>query len=197
MNYAYVRVSSITQSTARQLEEISKFEVPKRNIYIDKQSGKDFNRKNYQKLIKKLRKNDLLIIKSIDRLGRNYKDVCDQWKYITKDKKADIYVIDMPMLDTRKSPDNLWGVFVADLVLQLLSFIAENERINIKQRQAEGIKIAKKNGVKFGRPSFSIDQNFIEYFHKFRRKEIKIEEILKVFNISKATFYKYAKSLTE
>ena len=197
MNYAYIRVSSVTQNIARQLEEINKFDVAKRNIFVDKQSGKDFNRKNYKRLIKKLRKDDLLIIKSIDRLGRNYREIGEQWKYITKVKNVNIYVIDMPMLDTRKSPDNLWGVFVTDLVLQLLSFIAENERINIKQRQAEGIKIAKKNGVKFGRPSFSIDENFIEYFHKFKRKEIKIDEILTIFNISKATFYKYAKALTE
>ena len=197
MNYAYIRVSSVTQNIARQLEEINKFDVTKRNIFVDKQSGKDFNRKNYKRLIKKLRKDDLLIIKSIDRLGRNYREIGEQWKYITKDKNVNIYVIDMPMLDTRKSSDNLWGVFVTDLVLQLLSFIAENERINIKQRQAEGIKIAKKNGVKFGRPSFSIDQNFIEYFHKYERKEIKVDEILTIFNISKATFYKYAKALTE
>lgn len=197
MNYAYIRVSSVTQNIARQLEEINKFDVAKRNIFVDKQSGKDFNRKNYKRLIKKLRKDDLLIIKSIDRLGRNYREIGEQWKYITKDKNVNIYVIDMPMLDTRKSPDNLWGVFVTDLVLQLLSFIAENERINIKQRQAEGIKIAKRNGVKFGRPSFSVSENFIKCLRKYKSKEMNIDDILSIFKISKSTFYKYAKTINQ
>ena len=148
MEYAYIRVSTRTQNIARQLEEIKKFDLPKRNIYIDKESGKDFNRINYQRLIKKIKKDDLLIIKSIDRLGRNYTMIMEEWQKITKKIGANILVIDMPILDTRQHPENLIGRFIADIVLQLLSFVAENERINIKERQKEGIRIAKEKGVK-------------------------------------------------
>ena len=191
MYYGYVRVSSSTQKIDRQMEEMYKLDILEKNIFIDKQSGKDFNRKAYKKLIRKLKKDDVLVIKSIDRLGRNYREIGEEWKKITCTIEADIFVIDMPILDTRDKPTNLWGRFVADLVLQLLSFIAENERNNIRQRQFEGIKIAKENGVKFGRPSFEISKEFIDYCKKFKLKLIKFDDIKAKFKISKSTFYKY------
>lgn len=191
MEYAYVRVSTSTQNIDRQLEEIKQYNVENKNIFIDYQSGKDFNRKNYKRLIKKVHKNDTIIIKSIDRLGRNYVDIGEQWKFLTKTKQVDIVVLDMPLLNTKNHSDNLMGKFVADLVLQLLSFIAENERNNIRQRQSEGIKIAKSKGVKFGRPSFQITENFSLYCDKFRSKKASLKEILMEFKISKSTFYKY------
>ena len=152
MNYAYIRVSTKEQKIDRQYKEVKEFISDDKYIYIDKESGKDFNRTNYQRLIKRLKENDLLVIKSIDRLGRNYKMIIDEWTRITKDIKADIKVLDMPLLDTRIDNKNLVGTLISDIVLQLLSFVAENERINIKTRQAEGIKIAKEKGIKFGRP---------------------------------------------
>lgn len=191
MEYAYIRVSTNGQNIARQLEEIKSLNVDMKNIFIDYQSGKDFNRKNYQRLVKKVRKNDTIIIKSIDRLGRNYIEIGEEWKYLTQFKKVNMIVIDMPILNTKDRPDNLVGKFVADLVLQLLSFIAENERNNIRQRQFEGIKIAKENGVKFGRPSFEISKEFIDYCKKFKLKLIKFDDIKAKFKISKSTFYKY------
>lgn len=191
MEYAYIRVSTNGQNIARQLEEIKSLNVDMKNIFIDYQSGKDFNRKNYRRLVKKVRKNDTIIIKSIDRLGRNYIEIGEEWKYLTQFKKVNMIVIDMPILNTKDRPDNLVGKFVADLVLQLLSFIAENERNNIRQRQFEGIKIAKENGVKFGRPSFEISKEFIDYCKKFKLKLIKFDDIKAKFKISKSTFYKY------
>lgn len=191
MEYAYIRVSTNGQNIARQLEEIKSLNVDMKNIFIDYQSGKDFNRKNYQRLVKKVRKNDTIIIKSIDRLGRNYIEIGEEWKYLTQFKKVNMIVIDMPILNTKDRPDNLVGKFVADLVLQLLSFIAENERNNIRQRQFEGIKIAKENGVKFGRPSFEISKEFIDYCKKYKLKLIKFDDIKTKFKISKSTFYKY------
>ena len=191
MEYAYIRVSTNGQNIARQLEEIKSLNVDMKNIFIDYQSGKDFNRKNYQRLVKKVRKNDTIIIKSIDRLGRNYIEIGEEWKYLTQFKKVNMIVIDMPILNTKDRPDNLVGKFVADLVLQLLSFIAENERNNIRQRQSEGIKIAKQNGVKFGRPSFEISKEFIYYCKKYKLKLIKFDDIKAKFKISKSTFYKY------
>ena len=191
MEYAYIRVSTNGQNIARQLEEIKSLNVDMKNIFIDYQSGKDFNRKNYKRLVKKVRKNDTIIIKSIDRLGRNYIEIGEEWKYLTQFKKVNMIVIDMPILNTKDRPDNLVGKFVADLVLQLLSFIAENERNNIRQRQFEGIKIAKENGVKFGRPSFEISEEFIDYCEKFKLKLIKFDDIKAKFKISKSTFYKY------
>ena len=149
-SYAYIRVSTVAQNIDRQYEEIKKLGINESDIYIDKESGKDFNRTNYKKLIRKLKKGDLLVIKSIDRLGRNYEMILEEWSNITKNKEADIKVIDMPLLDTRVEGDNLIGRFISDIVLQILSFVAENERINIKQRQAEGIRIAKEKGVIFG-----------------------------------------------
>ena len=160
-NYAYVRVSTREQNENRQLIAISELDIPKKNIFIDKQSGKDFDRPQYQKMIRKFRKNDVLYIKSIDRLGRNYKEIIEQWGILTNEKQIDIVVLDMPLLDTRRSKD-LLGTFISDIVLQLLSFVAENERTLIKQRQAEGIAAAKARGVRFGRPKKPLPENFEE-----------------------------------
>ena len=194
MEYAYIRVSTRTQNSARQLEEIKKYGLPKRNIYIDKESGKDFNRTNYQRLIKKIKKDDLLIIKSIDRLGRNYTMIMEEWQKITKKIGANILVLDMPILDTRQHPENLIGRFIADIVLQLLSFVAENERINIKERQKEGIRIAKEKGVKFGRPKVKLPDNKDEIIEKYKRKEITNKEASKILGISRGTFFRILKS---
>lgn len=157
--YSYVRVSSKDQNEDRQLATMYEYGIPKRNIYIDKQSGKDFDRPKYKKLVRKLKKDDVLYIKSIDHLGRNYEEIIEQWRILTKEKGVDICVIDMPLLDTRKGKD-LIGTFLSDVVLQLLSFVAENERANIRQRQAEGIAAAKAKGVQFGRPSTPLPEDF-------------------------------------
>lgn len=157
MKYGYVRVSAVDQNIARQLKALK--EIPKKNIYTDKQSGKDFDRPKYKSLVEKLKKGDTLFIQSIDRLGRNYDEIIKQWQYLTKEKEIDIVVIDMPLLDTRKGKD-LMGTFLSDIVLQILSFVAENERRNIKQRQAEGIALAKEKGVKFGRSEKTLPDGF-------------------------------------
>ena len=159
VKYGYVRVSTKDQNENRQLEAMKQLEILKKNIYVEKISGKDFDRPIYQKLVKKLRPDDLLYIKSIDRLGRNYEEILEQWRILTKEKKVDIVVLDMPLLDTRRGKD-LIGTFLSDIVLQVLSFVAENERSNIKQRQAEGIAIAKARGVRFGRPPKPLPSNF-------------------------------------
>lgn len=195
MNYGYVRVSSVTQNTDRQVEEMHKLRIEDKNIFIDKQSGKDFNRKSYRRLIRKLKEKDLLVIKSIDRLGRNYREIGEQWKVITQDIKADIFVIDMPILDTRDKPSNLWGRFVSNLVLQLLSFIAENERDTIRQRQAEGIKIAKEKGVKFGRPSLVITDEYYEVATLYKNKEVTVKEATTRLGISRTAFYNFLRSI--
>lgn len=169
--YGYVRVSTKEQNEDRQLIALHEVGVPQKNIYMDKQSGKDFNRPQYKKLLKKIKPGDLLYIKSIDRLGRNYEEIQNQWRIITKDKNADIYVIDMPLLDTRRGKD-LLGTFISDLVLQLLSFVAENERTNIKQRQADGIAAAKAKGVRFGRPPKPLPDNFHEAYQRWKQGEI-------------------------
>ena len=161
--YGYVRVSSTDQNEGRQMIAMTNRYVPKVNIYVDKQSGKDFNRPMYRKLVRRLKPNDLLYIKSIDRLGRNYEEIITQWRILTKEKKVDIVVIDMPLLDTRTGKD-LMGTFIADLVLQLLSFISENERKTIKQRQREGIEAAKQRGVRFGRPEKPLPENFEQLY---------------------------------
>lgn len=193
MLYAYIRVSSRTQNIDRQLEEIKNFNVETKNIFIDYQSGKDFNRVNYIKMIKRIRKNDLLIIKSIDRLGRNYTMITEEWQKITKKIGANILVIDMPLLDTRNNNDNLINKFINDLVLQLLSFVAENERINIKERQAEGIKIAKEKGVVFGRPKIQLPLNTPNIIKKYKDKQINSYEASKILGISRCTFYRLLK----
>ena len=157
--YGYARVSSREQNESRQLAALDEMNVPRNNIFVDKQSGKDFNRPRYQQLLKKLRTDDLLYIKSIDRLGRDYREILEQWRILTKDKKIDIVVLDMPLLDTRRGKD-LMGTFLSDIVLQLLSFVAENERENIRQRQKEGIEAAKQRGVRFGRPTQPLPEDF-------------------------------------
>ena len=185
----YARVSSVTQKEDRQLDELIKYGVAERNIYIDKQSGKDFNRKAYKEMYKNLRKGDLLVVKSLDRLGRNYTEIQEEWRKITKIKKADIVVLDMPLLDTTKSKD-LLGTFIADLVLQLLCFVAENERINIRQRQKEGIAAAKKRGVKFGRPPIELPDNYVENYMLWRNKKITAQEGADNCNMPLWAFYR-------
>ena len=157
--YGYIRVSTRDQNEDRQLNALREISIPEENIFMDKQSGKDFNRPQYKKLMKKLKPDDLLYIKSIDRLGRNYEEIQVQWRILTKEKKIDIVVLDMPLLDTRRGKD-LMGTFLSDIVLQVLSFVAENERTNIRQRQAEGIAAAKARGVRFGRPPKPLPENF-------------------------------------
>ena len=187
--YGYVRVSSIDQNEDRQMIAMSDNNVPKGNVYIDKQSGKDFERPQYKKLVKKLKAGDLLYILSIDRLGRNYEDIQKQWRILTKEIGIDICVIDMPLLDTRNGKD-LMGTFIADLVLQILSFVAQSERENIKKRQAQGIAAAKAKGVKFGRPEIAIPDDFGKLIKQWEKKQIYIDELLSLCNMSEATFYR-------
>lgn len=195
--YGYMRVSSKEQNEDRQKIALIEMGVPENHIYMDKQSGKDFERTQYKRLLRKLNENSVLYIKSIDRLGRNYRELNEQWRIITKEKKADIIVIDMPLLDTRREK-NLLGTFISDVVLALLSYVAENERTNIKQRQAEGIAAAKARGVKFGRPPLPIPQNFYQMHKDWRAGKITIEEAAKACNMCPKTFYskavKYEKS---
>lgn len=197
MNYGYIRVSTKTQKIDRQYAELKQFITDESLIYVDKESGKDFNRTNYQKLIKKLKANDLLIIKSIDRLGRNYRMIMEEWAKITKDIKADIKVLDMPLLDTRIDNKNLVSNFISDLVLQVLSFVAENERLNIKTRQAEGIRLAKEKGIKFGRPKAILPTNSNEIIKQYLNKEISYLDASKLLGISKGTFYRLIKKQKE
>ena len=187
--YGYVRVSSQEQNEDRQLIAMAESGVARGNIFMDKQSGKDFERPNYKRLMKKLRPGDTLIIKSIDRLGRNYEEIQNQWRIITKEKKVEIVVIDMPLLDTRRDK-NLLGTFISDLVLQLLSFISENERATIRQRQAEGIAAAKKRGVRFGRPTKEAPPDFDELIAKWQKKEMPLDEILRQYGMSESIFYR-------
>lgn len=193
MTYGYVRVSSISQNIARQMDEMTKLDIEPKNIYIDKKSGKDFERKYYQKLKRKLKKGDLLVIKSIDRLGRNYDMIIEEWSDITKNIQADIFVIDFPLLDTRIEDKNLVGKFISDIVLQVLSFVAQNERENIKERQMEGIRLAKLRGVHLGRPKYLLPDNFEEICKQYHNKEITYYEALSILNMKKSTFLKYSK----
>ena len=170
-SYGYVRVSTKEQNEDRQLIALRELRVPEKNIYMDKQSGKDFERPQYKKLIRKLKKDDILYIKSIDRLGRNYEEILEQWRILTKDKRIDIVVLDMPLLDTRRGKD-LMGTFLSDIVLQVLSFVAENERTNIRQRQAEGIAAAKAKGVRFGRTPKPLPDNFEEVYRQWNHGDI-------------------------
>lgn len=187
--YGYVRVSSTDQNEDRQLIALREKAVPDKNIFTDKQSGKDFNRPQYKRLIKKLKNGDLLYIMSIDRLGRNYEEIQTQWRILTKEIGADICVLDMPLLNTRNGKD-LMGTFIADLVLQILSFVAQNERENIKKRQAEGIAAAKAKGIKFGRPEIAPPDYFEKIIHQWEEKQISISDVLKQCNMSEATFYR-------
>ena len=167
MIYGYIRVSTREQNEDRQLIALREMAVPEANLFIDKQSGKDFQRPQYKKLVKKLKPGDLLYIKSIDRLGRNYEEIQNQWRVLTKDKGVDIVVLDMPLLDTRRGKD-LMGTFLSDIVLQVLSFVAENERTNIRQRQAEGIAAAKARGVRFGRPPRPLPENYHSAYQRWK-----------------------------
>lgn len=187
--YGYVRVSTIDQNEERQILAMYKSNVPAKNIFTDKQSGKDFERPNYKRLMKKMKKGDLLYIISIDRLGRNYEEIQNQWRILVKDIGVDICVLDMPLLDTRNGKD-LMGTFIADLVLQILSFAAQNERESIKKRQLEGIAAAKAKGVKFGRPEKQLPDNFKKIVNEYKEKKLPLEEVLKKCGISEATFYR-------
>lgn len=187
--YGYVRVSSTDQNEDRQLITLREQGVDEKNIFIDKQSGKDFERPNYKKLVRKLKAGDLLYIISIDRLGRNYEEIQKQWRVLTKEIGIDICVLDMPMLDTRNGKD-LMGTFIADLVLQILSFVAQSERENIKKRQTEGIAAAKAKGVKFGRPEKEVPDDFGKIVRAWEQKKLPFEEVLKKCGMSEATFYR-------
>ena len=190
--YGYVRVSTREQNEDRQIIALNSAEVPKQNIYVDKQSGKDFNRPMYRKLLRRLRQDDLLYIKSIDRLGRNYGEVLEQWRILTKEKKVDIVVLDMPLLDTRRGKD-LVGTFLSDIVLQVLSFVAENERKNIRERQREGIEAAKLRGVNFGRPLKPLPENFEEACERWRAGEITGKEAARLCGMPYTSFYRKAR----
>ena len=186
--YGDIRVSSKDQKEDRQQIALKEVGVERQNIYVDKQSGKDFNRPQYKKMLRKLKKDDLLYIKSIDRLGRNYEEILQQWRILTKEKGVDIVVLDMPLLDTRRGKD-LMGTFLSDIVLQVLSFVAENERTNIKQRQAEGIAAAKAQGIKFGRPPLPLPDNFYEVHKAWRSKKITLKQAAAACNMPVGTFY--------
>lgn len=186
--YGYARVSSRDQKEDRQLIALREMGLTDKQIYVDKQSGKDFNRPQYKKLLRKLDNNSVLFIKSIDRLGRNYDDLIEQWRIITKEKKADIVVLDMPLLDTRKEK-NLLGTFISDLVLALLSYVAENERLNIKQRQAEGIAAAKERGVKFGRPCKPLPESFHEAKRLWRERKLTLKQASEACQMPETTFF--------
>lgn len=189
--YGYVRVSTKEQNEDRQLIALQEFPVPAKNIYMDKLSGKNFNRPQYRKLLRKLRPGDILVVKSIDRLGRNYEEILLQWRIITKEKQVDMVVQDMPLLDTRKSGSDLTGTFVADLVLQILSYVAQTERENIHQRQMEGIAAAKLRGVKFGRPRKTVPEQFWKLKEDWENKKITSREAAKLLSISQDTFLRW------
>ncbi|MCD8237882.1 MAG: recombinase family protein [Clostridiales bacterium] len=189
MLYGYVRVSSKEQNEGRQIIALKAYGVKDKNIFMDKQSGKDFDRASYKKLVGKLRKNDIMVIKSIDRLGRNYSEIIEQWRIITYKKNADIVVLDMPLLDTAKNKD-LFGTFISDIVLQILSFVAENERDNIRQRQAEGIAEAKSKGVQFGRQKKFYASDYFNIYKKVKAKEITVKTAIKIIGCSTTTYYR-------
>lgn len=192
--YGYCRVSSRDQNEDRQLVAMREMDVPEGNIFVDKQSGKDFNRPEFKRLMRKIRPNDLIIVKSIDRLGRNYREIQEKWKFITMERRVDLYVIDMPMLDTRREK-NLLGTFISDLVLTLLSYVAENERVNIRQRQAEGIAAAKARGVRFGRKPGELPGNFDEVRERWRRKEINVTQAARECGMPQTTFYERVRKI--
>ena len=182
-------MSSKDQNEERQRVAMAELKIPTKNLYIDKQSGKDFDRPNYKRMVKKLRPGDVLYILSIDRLGRNYEEIQNQWRILTKEKGVDICVIDMPLLDTRRGKD-LMGTFIADLVLQILSFVAQSERENIRKRQAEGIAAAKARGVRFGRPEIAMPADFGQIVRQLEKKEISFENATKLCGMSGTTFYR-------
>lgn len=191
-NYGYVRVSSTDQNEERQLLALKSRKVSTRQIFMDKQSGKDFERPNYQRMVDRMRAGDLLYIMSIDRLGRNYEEIQHQWRILTKEIGIDICVLDMPLLDTRNGKD-LMGTFIADLVLQILSFVAQSERDSIRKRQAEGIAAAREKGTAFGRPKHSMTPNFVKVIRHWENKNITTEDALRLSGMTKATFYRRVK----
>ena len=186
--YGYVRVSTRDQNEARQLIAMRELPITDQNLFVEKQSGKGFDRPQYKRLMKKLKPDDLLYIKSIDRLGRDYGEILEQWRILTKEKKVDIVVLDMPLLDTRRGKD-LMGTFLSDVVLQVLSFVAENERTNIRQRQAEGIAAAKARGVKFGRPPVPLPENFHQVHKEWRGKALTLNQAADACAMPVSTFY--------
>lgn len=191
--YGYARVSSMDQNEERQMAALRDAAVPEKNIFTDKQSGKDFDRPNYKKMVKKLKSGDVLYIVSIDRLGRNYEEIQRQWRILTKEIGIDICVLDMPLLDTcngNGTGKDLMGTFIADLVLQILSFVAQSERESIKKRQAEGIAAAKARGVKFGRPEKPVPDDFDKVVQAWEQKSLALAEVLRQCNMSEATFYR-------
>ncbi len=187
--YGYIRVSTREQNEDRQLVALREMAIPEQNIFMDKQSGKDFDRPQYKKLVKKLKPDDLLYVKSIDRLGRNYEEIQNQWRILTKEKGVDIVVLDMPLLDTRRGKD-LMGTFLSDIVLQVLSFVAENERANIRTRQAEGIAAAKKRGVRFGRPNVQPPEDFPSIVAEWEAGRLEFRNALVRSGLAEATFYR-------
>lgn len=189
--YGYIRVSTREQNEDRQRLALAALPVPEENIYMDKQSGKDFERPQYRRLVRRLRRDDLLYVKSIDRLGRNYSEILEQWRMLTKEKGVDIAVLDMPLLDTRRGKD-LMGTFLSDIVLQVLSFVAENERDNIRQRQAEGIAAAKARGVRFGRPPLPLPDNFHMLHQAWRGQIITLRQAARACGMPTGTFYSKA-----
>lgn len=195
--YAYIRVSTKEQNIDRQLLALEQYQIPKKNIYCDYQSGKDFERPAYQKLMKKLKPGDLLIIKSIDRLGRNYNEILTQWQHITKEIKADIMVLDMELLDTRQKDGNLTGTLISDLVLQIFAYVAQTEREFINQRQAEGIAAAKRKGKKFGRPEKEMPDRFQEICEKCFRREMSTRQAASLLGVSHTTFYRKYRKIVE
>lgn len=194
--YGYARVSSTDQNESRQLLALAQRQVPRKHIYLDKQSGKDFNRPQYRKLVRKLRRGDLLYLLSIDRLGRNYVEIQEEWRHLTKDIGVDICVMDMPLLDTRQGKD-LMGTFIADLVLQILSFVAQSERESIKKRQAEGIAAAKARGVRFGRPEIPLPENFHLVHQDWRNKKMTLQQAAKACGMPEGTFYAKARKIED
>lgn len=191
--YGYVRVSTKEQNEDRQLLALKAFPVPESNIFMDKLSGKDFNRPKYRSLVRKIKPGDILVVKSIDRLGRNYEEILDQWRFITKEKRVDIVVLDMPLLDTRQTRKDLTGIFVADLVLQILSYVAQTERENTRQRQREGIAAAKLRGVQFGRPRKEIPPEFCRVKTKWENKEISSREAARRLGVAQDTFLRWTR----
>ena len=192
--YGYIRVSTREQSEDRQILALKDLSIPEKNLFIDKQSGKDFERPQYRKMVRKLKKDDLLYIKSIDRLGRNYSEILEQWRILTKEKGIDIVVLDMPLLDTRKNRD-LTGTLIADIVLQLLSYVAQTEREFIRQRQAEGIAVAKAQGVRFGRPPLAQPKEFPAVHQAWLKKEISAREAARRLSVTHKTFLRWAHEL--
>lgn len=196
MNYGYIRVSSKDQCEDRQWLALKQFDIPRKNIYVDKVSGKNFDRPQYNRLVKRLKKGDVLIVLSIDRLGRNYDEIQNQWRVITKVKQVDIVVLDMPLLDTRKKGDqDLTGTFIADMVLQILAYVAQIERENIKQRQKKGIYAAKSRGVIFGRPRKDVPQNFKEIKNQWLQNQITSRQAAKALGIAQSTFLRWVQEI--